>query len=74
MNRIKLFLIIAVFLSVNSLFAQKPNWISYKWLGDSISGKYYDKLAIMVPVTFDNLPYKFQMQLDLGAVETTRLR
>lgn len=70
MNRIKLFLLIAVFQTVNSLFAQKPDWISYKWMGDSISGKYYDKLAIMLPVTFDNLPYKFQMQLDLGAVVT----
>lgn len=70
MNRIKLLLIVAVLLSANSLFAQKPGWISFKWIGDSISGKYFDKLAITVPVTFDNLPYKFQMQLDLGAVET----
>lgn len=71
MNTIKLFLLIAIFQTVNSLSAQELNWISYKWMGDSISGKYYDKLAIMVPVTFDNLPYKFQMQLDLGAVVTT---
>jgi len=70
MNRIKLLLIVAVLLSANSLFAQKQNWISFKWAGDSVSGKYFDKLALMVPVTFDNLPYRFQMQLDLGAVET----
>ena len=46
------------------------NWIPFQWHGDSIGNKYFDKLAIVVPVKIDNLPYNFGMQLDLGAVET----
>ncbi len=46
------------------------NWIPFQWHGDSIENKYFDKLAIVVPVKIDNLPYNFGMQLDLGAVET----
>ena len=51
-------------------FSQKPNWIPFEWVGDSISGKYYDKLAINIPVSIDGLPHKFKMQFDLGAVTT----
>ncbi len=46
------------------------NWIPFQWHGDSIGTKYFDKLAIVVPVKIDNLPYNFGLQLDLGAVET----
>lgn len=53
-----------------SAFGQKIKWISFKWAGDSISGKYFDKLAMTIPVTLDNLPYKLNMQLDLGATVT----
>jgi hypothetical protein len=62
---------IATFLvfSVTS-FGQKPEWIPFNWEGDSVSGKYFGKLAITIPVTLDNLPNKFRMQLDLGAYET----
>lgn len=51
-------------------FGQKLEWIPFKWEGDSIAGKYFDKLAMTIPVTIDNLPHKFNMQLDLGAVTT----
>ena len=53
-----------------STFGQKLDWIPFSWVGDSISGKYYDKLAMNIPVTIDNLPHNFNMQLDLGAIET----
>jgi hypothetical protein len=53
-----------------SVFAQNIEWIPFNWVGDTVSGKYFDKLAITVPVTLDNLPHKFSMQLDLGAVTT----
>jgi hypothetical protein len=49
---------------------QKLAWIPFNWEGDNVSGKFFDKIAITIPVTIDNLPYKFNMQLDLGAVVT----
>jgi len=51
-------------------YGQKLNWIPFEWVSDSISGKYYDKLAINIPVSIDGLPHKFTMQFDLGAVTT----
>ena len=51
-------------------FSQKLNWIPFEWVSDSISGKYYDKLAINIPISIDGLPHKFKMQFDLGAVTT----
>ncbi|MCA0363013.1 MAG: hypothetical protein LCH67_03160 [Bacteroidetes bacterium] len=62
---------IAIFLVFSiSSFGQKLEWIHFNWVGDSISGKYFDKLAITIPVSLDNLPHKFNMQIDLGAIET----
>lgn len=52
-------------------FAQKIDWIPFKWKGDTISGKYHEKAYMVIPVTIDNLPHKFEMQFDLGAVTTT---
>ena len=63
------FTLIFLLFSVSS-FGQKLEWIPFNWVGDSISGKYFDKLAITIPVTIDNLPHKFNMQLDLGAIDT----
>lgn len=60
-----------VFLFISTIsFGQKIEWIPFNWEGDSVSGKYLDKLAITIPVTLDNLPNKFKMQLDLGATVT----
>jgi hypothetical protein len=66
----KIFLTTILFCLNFSLFAQKINWIPFDWVGDSVSGKYFDKLAITIPVSIENLPHKFNMQLDLGAVNT----
>jgi len=66
----KLKFVIFIFLVSNTLCAQNQNWIRFKWVGDSIAGRYFDKLAMVVPITIENLPYKFQMQFDLGAVNT----
>jgi hypothetical protein len=54
----------------NEKNVQQLNWIPFNWIGDSVSGRYFDKLAITVPVTVDKLPHQFEMQLDLGAVTT----
>ena len=51
-------------------FSQKLDWIPFSWVGDTVSGKYFDKLIITIPVSVDDLPHKFNMQFDLGAVNT----
>ena len=50
--------------------AQDLKWIPFKWTGDSISGKYFDKSSIVIPVKIENIPASFNMQFDLGAVRT----
>ena len=32
---------------------QPLNWIPFNWIGDKVSGRYFDKLAITIPVTLD---------------------
>ena len=50
--------------------SQNLEWIPFTWASDSISGKLIDKTGIIISVTIDELPHKFNMQLDLGAVTT----
>jgi hypothetical protein len=45
-------------------------WIKFTWEGDSIGGKYYEKLAMFVPFRIEGIPYTFTSQLDLGAPMT----
>jgi hypothetical protein len=68
MNRIFIILFSLIISSLS--YGQKLNWIPFEWVSDSISGKYYDKLAINIPISIDGLPHKFKMQFDLGAVTT----
>ncbi len=63
------FLLSILLLSITS-FGQKMEWIPFNWEGASVSGKYFDKLAITIPVSVDELPHKFNLQLDLGAINT----
>jgi len=49
---------------------QNVQWIPFKWNGGTYGGKYYDKVAMYIPVTIDNLPDKLNMHLDLGAPQT----
>lgn len=65
----RLFLFGLLFFSISS-FGQKLEWIHFNWEGDSVSGKYFDKIAMTIPISLDNLPHKFSMQLDLGATVT----
>ncbi len=65
----KLILITFLLFTIIS-FSQKLNWIPFNWEGAEISGKYFDKLAMTIPITVDKLPHKFNMQLDLGAINT----
>lgn len=67
--------IIAVFFSCSSQkklpkHPDKYNWFSFKWYADSVSGRYYDKLAIVLPVEINNLKGNFITQFDLGSNST----
>ncbi len=46
------------------------HWIKFLWQGDTLGGKYYDKLAMFVPIRIEGIPYTFRAQLDLGAPST----
>ncbi|QIL41638.1 hypothetical protein G7074_21645 [Pedobacter sp. HDW13] len=46
------------------------HWFSFKWYSDSVSGKYFDKLAVLLPVKIDTIKANFVAQFDLGANET----
>jgi hypothetical protein len=65
----KLFVLSILLLSITT-FGQKMEWIPFNWEGAVVSGKYFDKLAITIPVSIDKLPHKFNLQLDLGAITT----
>jgi hypothetical protein len=59
-----------LFFIANLALGQKLDWIPFNWNGDSVSGRYIDKLYITIPVSIENLPHKFNMQFDLGAKTT----
>lgn len=48
-------------------FGQNIHWIPFEWKGDTVSGRYFDKAALVIPVKIGNSPRQFTMQLDLGA-------
>lgn len=50
--------------------AQDVRWIPFHWTSDTISGKYFDKSSIVIPVKIEKIPARFNMQFDLGAVRT----
>ncbi len=43
------------------------NWIPFLWDSAEISGRHFDKASMSIPVSIENIPYKFTMQFDLGA-------
>lgn len=53
-------------MSISCSQKQSLEWISFNWEGDTISGKYIEKAFIYVPVTVNDFPFDFTMQLDLG--------
>lgn len=62
---------VIIFLLLAKLsFSQKSEWIHFDWHGENIFGKYYEKLAMSLPLKIENLPYNFCGQLDLGATRT----
>ncbi|KQT33069.1 hypothetical protein ASG22_17765 [Chryseobacterium sp. Leaf405] len=67
---LRTFISFCVFVSMITVNAQDIEWIPFKWTGDTISGKYFEKSAIVIPLKIDNIPASFNMQFDLGAVRT----
>jgi hypothetical protein len=61
--RKNLFLLPFLLLSLSG-YSQQLEWIPFKWVEDDQIG---NKSAIIIPVTIDDLPDKFDMQFDLGA-------
>lgn len=47
-------------------------WIPFLWQGDTISGKYIEKMYLYIPVKIEDLPVNFTMQLDLGTMMETQ--
>ncbi|WP_461641197.1 hypothetical protein [Labilibaculum euxinus] len=50
--------------------SQGQSFTKFKWANDSVSGRYVEKVSILIPVKIDNLPNNFLMQLDLGSNKT----
>ena len=67
---LKISIAFLLFVSTIAANAQDLKWIPFKWTGDSISGKYFDKSSIVIPVKIENIPASFNMQFDLGAIKT----
>lgn len=68
MRKITLISVLTLLTSIS--FGQNTEWIKFNWQGQDIFGKYYDKVAITIPLKIDNLPYNFCGQFDLGATRT----
>lgn len=49
---------------------EELKWAPFYWDGIEMGDKYIEKAAIIVPVTIEGIPHKFNMQLDLGAIAT----
>lgn len=59
-------------LTINLSYAQKAAtshypWFPFQWLGSKISGKYHPKLAMAIPVSFNDRKGNMLLQFDLGS-------
>ncbi len=44
----------------------EPDWMKFRWVGDSLGGQYFDKTRIYLPVNIEGIPHDFTFQFDLG--------
>lgn len=80
MSKISCFILFLLLFSFSSGFSAQNGkkkttnegipWIKFKWVGDSMGNRYFDKAYINIPVRIEDLPYKFDAQFDLGAFAT----
>ena len=50
--------------------AEDIPWIPFEWVGDTMGGRFFDKLAINLPFSIEGIPHRFSSQFDLGATST----
>jgi hypothetical protein len=55
--------------TVKSRVDEELVWMYFDWANEAIGEHNFEKAAMLVSVTIDNLPQKFTMQFDLGANE-----
>ncbi len=46
------------------------NWIRFEWVGYELGKRHFDKVAILLPLSIQGLPGRFNAQFDLGAVRS----
>ena len=63
-------LFVTVFTSCSQKSSQNIEWIPFSWTTVTLSERVIEKATMNIPVTIDELPQKFTMQFDLGAVTT----
>lgn len=51
-------------------YLESLNWIGFEWVGDTLSKRYFDKVAILLPLSIEGLPGRFTAQFDLGATNS----
>ena len=54
----------------NVKYLRNYNWFSFEWHSAEISGKKYDKVAMLVPAKVNDTDANFVMQFDLGSDAT----
>jgi hypothetical protein len=47
--------------------SDKYDWVPFQWQGDTVSNRYFDKLAITVPIHIDGIKGNTVAQFDMGA-------
>lgn len=68
--QLKIFNFLCLLVLTMTVNAQDVQWIPFQWKGDTISSKYFERSAMVIPLKIDDIPAKFDMQFDLGAVRT----
>ena len=72
MKKVLTFLFLSIFIiSCSQKSSQDIEWIPFNWVSYTISDRTFEKAAMNIPVTIDDLPYKFTMQFDMGAATET---
>jgi len=72
MSKLKLLLLLAFGLFCTTLRAQQNkdntyHWFNFQWMGATIDGRAFDKVAITLPVQISGLRGNFIAQFDLGS-------
>jgi len=69
MKKVLIFLVVVSLslVSCSQKSSENIEWIPFSWTSFTLSGKNIEKASMNIPVTIDELPYKFTVQFDLGA-------